>query len=326
MFGDGGSSAGDDWDMSGFGMDALDLRQTARALRIALGDFVASPPPPGPPSRAALASHIRRAGLRAQATRDLIARRRFALAFQPVVTLADRQVHHLEALLRPAPVEGQTGSTQDFVTFSEAIGLAEALDGAVLDRVAETIDTLAGVPVAVNVSGHSLQSRAFRCRLIALAAMFPGRILIELTETAEIEAPEIVSAAIDRLRSAGMAVCLDDLGAGHAAFRYLRQFRVDYVKIDGTFVHGAASDARDRSFVASMLDMARATGARAIAEMVETEAQCAVMQGLGVAFGQGWLFGRPALTPRAVSRSDPAPSQEEARSVSCRSSVGVPFG
>ncbi len=274
----------------------LTVPQTARTLRVALGAFAAGTVP-GEAGGPALAGCIRRASLRARATRDLIARRRFQLAFQPVVELAGRRCHHVEALLRPTSLPGHpAATTQEFVTFSEAIGLAEELDRAVLDNVAALIASRTGPAVAVNVSGLSLQSRSFRHRLLALGVMHPGRLLVELTETAEIEDTATVAATIDRLRSAGMAVCIDDFGAGNAAFRYLREFRVDFVKIDGSFVQGAVESARDRNFIHSMLDLSRSVGARAIAEMIETEEQAAVMHAMGVEFGQGWLFGHPAAT------------------------------
>jgi EAL domain-containing protein (putative c-di-GMP-specific phosphodiesterase class I) len=273
----------------------LTVPQTARTLRVALGAFAAASAPDEEAGGPALAGCIRKASLRARATRDLIARRRFRLAFQPVVRLTGGECHHVEALLRPASLPGQAApTTHDFVTFSEAIGLAEELDGAVLDDVAALIASGPGPAIAVNVSGLSLQSRSFRHRLIALGVMHPGRLLIELTETAEIDDTAMVAATIDKLRATGMAVCIDDFGAGNAAFRYLREFRVDFVKIDGSFVQGAASSARDRGFVASMLELSRSVGARAIAEMIETEEQAAIMQAMGVEFGQGWLFGRPA--------------------------------
>ena len=96
-----------------------------------------------------------------------------------------------------------------------------------------------------------------------------------------------------------MPVCLDDFGAGGAAFRYLREFGVDYVKIDGLYVRAATRGARERGFVASMVELAGTVGARVVAEMIETEEQAALMRDLGVQFGQGWLFGRPGTLPGA---------------------------
>ena len=98
-----------------------------------------------------------------------------------------------------------------------------------------------------------------------------------------------------------MPVCIDDFGAGAGAFRYLRRFRVDHVKIDGAYVRDAVAGERGRAFVAAMVDLSLAAGAEATAEQVETEAAAEAMRGLGVRYGQGWLFGRPGDLPGAAA-------------------------
>jgi EAL domain-containing protein (putative c-di-GMP-specific phosphodiesterase class I) len=102
---------------------------------------------------------------------------------------------------------------------------------------------------------------------------------------------------IAAFRALGVPMCLDDFGAGAAAFRYLREFQIDFVKIDGAYVQRAPLGPRERSFITSMVDLAAAVGARVIAEMVETEEEAQLMRVLGVEFGQGWLFGRPGRLP-----------------------------
>ncbi len=124
-----------------------------------------------------------------------------------------------------------------------------------------------------------------------------------MTETAEIEDEDEAAATLEALRARGVPVCIDDFGAGAAAFRYLRRFRVDHVKIDGAYVRDAAAGERGRAFVAAMVDLSLAAGAEVTAEQVETEAVAEVMRGLGVRYGQGWLFGRPGELPGAA----PAP-------------------
>jgi EAL domain-containing protein (putative c-di-GMP-specific phosphodiesterase class I) len=104
---------------------------------------------------------------------------------------------------------------------------------------------------------------------------------------------------MEQLRSVGVPVCLDDFGAGAAVFRYLRAFGVDYVKIDGEYVHAACKNPRDRALVASMIEIAHNAGASVVAEMIETEAEAALMQELGASYGQGWLFGKPGRLPGA---------------------------
>jgi EAL domain-containing protein (putative c-di-GMP-specific phosphodiesterase class I) len=104
---------------------------------------------------------------------------------------------------------------------------------------------------------------------------------------------------IQRIRAAGVPVCLDDFGAGSASFRYLRELRVDYIKIDGSYVRETSRTDQGRSFVSAMRDLAASTGAETIAEMIETEADAALMRKLGISLGQGWLFGKPGPLPVA---------------------------
>ncbi len=157
-----------------------------------------------------------------------------------------------------------------------------------------------GVSVAVNVSGLSMQSHSFRERMMRMLAGSDaptGRILVELTETADIEDVPSAAESVAGLRDALVPVCIDDFGAGSAAFRYLREFRVDYVKLDGAYVRGALHSAREHGFLLSMVELANFVGAKVIAEMIETEPQAQLMRDMGVQFGQGWLFGRPGTLP-----------------------------
>ncbi len=256
-----------------------------------------------------LSGILAQAEMRTKAVRAALAGHRFRLAFQPVVSLKTRAVHHYEALLRPIATPGMPmGSIQEFVTFAEAVGLAEVMDLAVMEQALMALRAAPGVSVAVNLSGLSVQSTAFCERLFALLKeMKPGlgpqghgRLLVELTETAEIDDLAAAAATLARLKAMGVGLCLDDFGAGAAAFRYLQQFRVDYVKIDGSFVQAAQQGLRERAMVASMVELATHAGAQTVAEMIETEEQAALMRELGVDQGQGWLFGRPGGLPGSV--------------------------
>ncbi len=290
---------------TGIALDSNGLTgaQAARALRFALARFADG----GTKATEAagfgdgLAEFIASAELRARAIRASIAEGRFRLAFQPVVNLLTKEVHHYEALLRPIFTPGSTiQNTQDFVTFAEAVGLSEELDWAVMQQAVIALRSSPSVSVAVNVSGLSMQSRGFQTRMMGLLAMPEsptGRLLIELTETADIEDVPTAAESVAGLRAASVPVCIDDFGAGAAAFRYLREFRVDYVKLDGAYVRGALHNAREHGFLLSMVELANFVGAKVIAEMIETEPQAQLMRDMGVEFGQGWLFGRPGALP-----------------------------
>ena len=162
---------------------------------------------------------------------------------------------------------------QEFVTFAETAGLSEELDWAVLATVCAAARRARQTRIAANLSGLTLQSPAFRERLLALLDAEPllqHRLLIEITETAEIEDEAEAVRTVEALRERGLPLCIDDFGAGAAAFRYLRAFRVDYVKIDGLYVMAAARGGHDRAIVAGMVDLARTVGARVVAERIET--------------------------------------------------------
>lgn len=277
--------------------------QATRALRFALSAFArggdAALEKAG--FSGGLAGFVSSAGERAAALARTIAERRFRLAFQPIVLLADRRAHHYEALLRPIPTPGTPyGEPSEFIALAETVGLTESLDWAVVETACEAARAASGARIACNLSGLSLQSPAFRERLCTMLAAVPSlarRLLVEITETAEIEDEAEARRTVEALRGLGLPVCIDDFGAGAAAFRYLRAFRVDFVKVDGIYVTNAVESERDRGFIAAMVDLARTVGAQVVAERIETEAQAALMQDLGVAFGQGYLFGRPGTLP-----------------------------
>ena len=284
--------------VSGLDLDpgGLTPAQAIRAIRLALGRFAAA----GAAGlgqlgdRTTLAALIASATTRAATLRNAILARRFTVLYQPIVRIADRTLHHAEALIRPDASEGQ--SPAEFVATAEAVGLSEDLDLAVATTVAEALVGAPHAVVAVNVSGHSLESAEFLERLMHICRArrtLRGRLMFELTETAEITRPDSVERAITLLREAGHAVSLDDFGAGHSGFGHLRRFPVDFVKIDGHYVRNAGASARDRTILGSIVSVVHSLDSQVIAEQVETELQAQMLAEMNVALGQGWLFGRP---------------------------------
>ena len=184
----------------------------------------------------------------------------------------------------------------------EALGLAAELDLAVAGLASDAA-AFSTVPIAFNVSGQSLQNAAFLDRLIALLSASPslraGRMIIEMTETTEVENITEVRRAAEALRAIGVPFCLDDFGAGAADMRLLRALPADMVKLDGSYVSGVVHERRERGFVAGMVDIARAVGAAVVAERIETEVEAEALLAVGATYGQGWLFGRPAALPTA---------------------------
>ena len=224
--------------------------------------------------------------------RRLIREGRMVLAFQPIVCLADRHVHHYEALSRFP--DGQ--STYEVVTFGEGVGLVEELDLAVVRQAMQALSRTIDTRLAVNISGRSVQSEAFRTGLASLLKEFQhlyDRLIFELTESWAIERVEAAAGFVRWLRSRRHLVCLDDFGAGAAAYNYLRHFEIDFVKIDGAFLKSAVTQPRDAILVASICRLCKELGCEAIGEMIEVEAEAGAAAAMGVTYGQGWLYGKP---------------------------------
>ena len=248
-----------------------------------------------------LAGYMQRAGRKTDILRRVIRDGRFALSFQPIVSLPGRAVHHYEALIRPKPIPDLLlPGPQEFVMLVEALGLADELDERIALMACDAASR-SSAKVGFNISGQSVQNPAFRTKLIEMLANHPacraGLAIVEMTETAEMEDVAEALLTADALRGIGVPFCLDDFGAGAADMRLVRALTPNVVKLDGSYVAGIATGERERGFIAGMVEIARAVGAEMVAERVETEEEATILAGLGVQFGQGWLFGRPGDLP-----------------------------
>jgi EAL domain-containing protein (putative c-di-GMP-specific phosphodiesterase class I)/GGDEF domain-containing protein len=233
--------------------------------------------------------------------RALITSHSFDFAFQPIVDLQSRHIHHFEVLLRLPRIDKDESPAKP-IRFAEEIGMIADLDLAMCQRVLAWLDrarqTGKDYAVAINLSARSLGSVKFGESLLALLnenRWADDRLLFELTETANIADLDKMNDIIQRLRLLKHRVCLDDFGAGEAAFQYLRALRVDMVKIDGSYVREALAVAKDRHFLKAIAGLCDDLGVTTVAEMIEEEKTVKLLRDCGVKFGQGNLFGRPSL-------------------------------
>jgi EAL domain-containing protein (putative c-di-GMP-specific phosphodiesterase class I) len=232
-----------------------------------------------------------------QKLRDTIRDRRIQIAFQPIVVLESKQVHHYEALSRMA--DGTSATL--VVAAAEQAALAPEFD---LMVVEETLSHLAKVKrgrevtVAVNLSGRSIESPEFVRALEGILDRYkvkPADLLFEITETAAIGNLSRATELAARLRHRGHLMCIDDLGAGASSFQYLSAFAIDFAKIDGRYVRHAAGDFRDKAFLVAMIGLCRDLGVPVIAEGIELAQQAKACQEIGATLGQGFYFGKPAV-------------------------------
>lgn len=260
--------------------------------------------------------------------RNRVATQDFNLVFQPIVGLDNRAVHHYEALARfNEASDTASGGTAGVIAFAEQLGVVAEFDLAVCERVIDLLEKLrhgATRPsIAVNISGRSLESEIFASQLDTLLRDHAGitaDLLIEVTESAYIVRMPEVQKLVSTLQKRGVRVCLDDFGAGAASFHYLNALPVDFVKIDGRYVRNAFQNRRDKAFLKAMAKLCRELGTATIAEMIETETQAAQVADLGIAYGQGYLFGRPSpnLLAPTVAVAMPPPAGDLNRTMTAR--------
>ncbi len=244
---------------------------------------------------------------RIKAFKAAVAEKRLTFVAQPIVDLKTRQTHHHELLVRFKDGE----SPFETVSFAEKVGIISDLDFAATEFALKFISENKSRPdvgLAVNLSGHSLQNEQFGITLLRLlnkVDFLRNRLLFEVTESSEITDLDIVNRTLQKIRKLGHKVCMDDFGAGAAAFQYLRALEVDYVKLDGVYVRQCLADRKDAMMLKAMAGLCRDLKIKTIAEMIENEDQIKLLTAIGVGQGQGWLFGKPVPVDHIVQLNRP---------------------
>jgi EAL domain-containing protein (putative c-di-GMP-specific phosphodiesterase class I) len=205
---------------------------------------------------------------------------------QPIVELQTGVRIGAEALSR---FPSEWNQTPD-LCFADAhsIGVGHDLEVQALRRAAEHLSRVEGY-VAMNVSPSTLLTPACTDLLSGLPL---GRILLELSEHNAVEDYDELARVLAPLRSRGMRLAIDDVGAGFSSLRHIVVTKPDVIKLDRSIVTGLGDDPVLTVVVRSLVDLARACGARVVAEGVETAADAEAARGAGVDHGQGWFFGR----------------------------------
>jgi diguanylate cyclase (GGDEF)-like protein len=239
--------------------------------------------------------------------RHALERDELVLHYQPKVRLADDGISGLEALVRwQHPRRGLLSPTE-FLPAAEQSGLIEPLTAWVLRRALEDQSGWTALgqqwPVAVNVSARNLEAPGFPRVVAALLAEHgtpPGRLLLEVTETALAGDAATAAGAIVELTALGVGVSVDDFGIGYTSLSQLRSVPVAEVKIDRSFVTDLDTDAPNQAIVRSVIALAHGLGLGVTAEGVETPAVSEWLTDAGCDDAQGYLFARPTAWPHLL--------------------------
>ncbi|GAA2033207.1 bifunctional diguanylate cyclase/phosphodiesterase [Polymorphospora rubra] len=237
-----------------------------------------------------------------------VAEHEFCVDFQPIVDLGTGTVVAAEAIARwHHPDRGDIDPIR-FLETIERSGLLATFADAVLDEALGAAETwqAAGfdLPVAVNVAPRSLLDPQFPDRVAARLRAHelpPERLFLELTETLTVSQLEVVDQVLERLRTEGVRLVLDDFGTGSSSLSVLSRIAVHELKIDRAFVMAMDTSAEARAVIRSTVDLGRSLGLSVVAEGVESEPQRHALWELGCAAGQGHLFARPMPATRMLA-------------------------
>lgn len=235
--------------------------------------------------------------------RRAVERDELRVMYQPIVSIDTGQVVGSEALVRwQHPQRGLIGPGE-FVPIAEEIGIISQVGEWVLmescrQLVAwqKMLPRAKALSVSVNVSGLQLADNLFARKveqILAVTGINPADLVLEVTETAIVADVEAAAAMLQDLRDIGVRVSLDDFGTGHSSLSLLRQLPLTGLKIDQSFVRDAGGHRQYAAIVSAIISLVHNLNIDVVAEGVETLEQIALLQALGCAKGQGYLFSRP---------------------------------
>ncbi|GAA0222450.1 hypothetical protein GCM10010492_20780 [Saccharothrix mutabilis subsp. mutabilis] len=222
----------------------------------------------------------------------------FALHAMPMVQLASGRTLGHELLLRLEDHQDPPLGPAEFLAEAERSDLVLDIDRWVLSTAIDALVAHPGLDLRfnVNISGRTLEDEdfgGFVLDRLATAGVAPGRLGLEITETAAVTNLDAARALALQLRGFGCRITLDDFGSGFGSFVHLKHLPITGIKIDGEFVRGIDERSTDAVLVSGIVEIARGLGLSAVAEWVERPAQVETLTRLGVRVGQGFHLGRP---------------------------------
>ncbi|MGD9703829.1 MAG: EAL domain-containing protein [Acidimicrobiia bacterium] len=241
--------------------------------------------------------------------RDALGHDQFRLLYQPVVQLDSGRVTGFEALLRWDHPERGMVLPEDFIRRAEDNGMIVDVGRWVLDEACRTAANwsrqpgAAALTMAVNVSARQIASLDFIDHVrdaLEASGFDPASLVLEMTETVLIQDAATAAERLHELRSLGVRIAIDDFGTGYSSLSYLRQFPIDILKIDRSFVSTINDRDQVPPIVRGLLELGRTLQLETIAEGIELDAQRDGLRDEHCLLGQGYLFARPLSSDGAL--------------------------
>ena len=238
----------------------------------------------------------------------------FELLAQPIEGLRKKNdAPRFEILLRMNDADGERLSTKALFSAAERYHMMPQVDrwvvSSVLGKLARTraaVEEL-GAVFAINLSGQSLADDDifdFIEEELVHSGLPAPLLCFEITESAAVSNLAKAQTFIDRLRGLGCSISLDDFGAGLSSFAYLKNFNVDMLKIDGSFIHDITDNRISESMVAAITEVAKVMKLETVAEFVETKDARKLLRKMGVNYAQGHVVGKPVNIDSVLAELD----------------------
>lgn len=232
--------------------------------------------------------------------RKAIQKNELSLMYQPQICLDDHRVYGVEALLRWTNDEIGPVSPGDFIPVAEESGLIVEIGAWVMRESCRQLvewDNVGLSPerVSVNVSVRQFFQSDFVDTvrdIIHETGIHPDRLVLEITESVASNA-EMVLGILQQLKTLGVSVSIDDFGTGYSSLQYLKEFPIDCLKIDQSFIRSIDDGTKGRDIVATIITLAHNLGLKTIAEGTESAVHVAYLQEKGCEIAQGYFFSRP---------------------------------
>ncbi|EZP50188.1 Diguanylate cyclase domain protein [Sphingomonas sp. RIT328] len=218
------------------------------------------------------------------------------LVYQPIVARGELEVVGFEALVRwDSAVYGRI-SPAVFIPIAEESNVIHTIGDWILAEALAMVARLPQQYVSINFSPRQFRRHNFVAHVMESAqraGVAPGRVQIEITETAIFDDAERAAETLFRLRQMGFRIALDDFGTGYSSLYNIRKFALDSLKIDRSFIDGMGRERESAAIVHSIIHLGRALGLEVVAEGVETVAQVQALRLAGTSHLQGFFFSQP---------------------------------
>ena len=234
--------------------------------------------------------------------RIALAQKQFHMVYQPIVNLSNNKVLKAEALIRWQHPEKGLISPIDFIPIAEATGLIVEISEWIFSEVSEKVkywrETICPeLMISINTSPVQYKDQGKQITAwvesMAIQNLPTQAIAIEITENLLMENQTEVVRVLDQIRQQGVAVAIDDFGTGYCSFSYLKNYAIDYLKIDKSFIQKMSADTKDAALCEAIIVMASKLNIDVIAEGIETVQQKEFLTQVGCLYGQGYLLAMP---------------------------------